>query len=94
VALTRSGNANAFEELVRRHQVTIFRITSQAIISPQTFRCPRNRVNSSADRDDHSTGRPLVCRPTPRLLQLIGAETLEEARGRMGVPADYGGDQR
>jgi RNA polymerase sigma-70 factor, ECF subfamily len=26
VALTRSGNANAFEELVRRHQVTIFRI--------------------------------------------------------------------
>ena len=26
VALARSGNANAFEELVRRHQVTIFRI--------------------------------------------------------------------
>jgi RNA polymerase sigma-70 factor (ECF subfamily) len=26
VALTRSGNANAFEELVRRHQATIFRI--------------------------------------------------------------------
>ncbi len=26
VALARSGHANAFEELVRRHQVTIFRI--------------------------------------------------------------------
>jgi hypothetical protein len=28
-------------------------------------------------------GRPLVYRPTPRLLQLLGVETLEEARGRM-----------
>lgn len=26
VALARSGNANAFEQLVRRHQVTVFRI--------------------------------------------------------------------
>jgi chromosome segregation and condensation protein ScpB/DNA-binding XRE family transcriptional regulator len=42
-----------------------------------------------ADRDEHATGRPLVYRPTPRLLQLLGAETLEEARGRLGVPADY-----
>jgi chromosome segregation and condensation protein ScpB len=33
-----------------------------------------------ADRDDHATGRPLVYQPTPRLLQLIGAERLEEAR--------------
>lgn len=43
-----------------------------------------------AERDDHGLGRPLVYRPTPRLLQLLGAETLEEARGRIGVPADYG----
>jgi hypothetical protein len=34
-------------------------------------------------------GRPLVYRPTPRLLQLLGAETLEEARVRLRVPADY-----
>jgi hypothetical protein len=39
------------------------------------------------------TGRPLVYRPTPRLLQLLGAETLEEARGWMGVPADYPSDK-
>jgi hypothetical protein len=25
-----------------------------------------------AERDDHATGRPLVYRPTPRLLQLLG----------------------
>jgi hypothetical protein len=33
-------------------------------------------------------GRPLVYQPTPRLLQLLGAQTLEEARGRLGVPAE------
>src|SRR5207245_8902905 len=38
----------------------------------------------SVDRDDHATGRPLVYRATPRLLQLLGAETLEEVRGRLG----------
>jgi hypothetical protein len=27
-----------------------------------------------ADRDDHANGSPLGCRPTPRLLQLLGAE--------------------
>jgi len=42
-----------------------------------------------AERDDHAIGRPLVSRATPRLLQLLGVETLEEARGRLGVPADY-----
>jgi hypothetical protein len=31
----------------------------------------------------------LVYRPTPRLLQVLGTKTLEEARGRLGVPADY-----
>jgi hypothetical protein len=42
-----------------------------------------------ADRDDHAMGRPLVYRPTPRLLQLIGAETLEEARRAMAVTAEH-----
>jgi hypothetical protein len=42
-----------------------------------------------ADRDEHATGRPLVHRPTPRLLQLLDAETLEEARGRLEAPPDY-----
>jgi hypothetical protein len=36
-----------------------------------------------AERDDHATGRPLVYRPTPTLLQLLRVETLEEARGRL-----------
>jgi chromosome segregation and condensation protein ScpB len=42
-----------------------------------------------AERDDHASGRPLVYRPTPRLIQLLGAETLEEARGTLAVPPDY-----
>jgi chromosome segregation and condensation protein ScpB len=41
-----------------------------------------------AETDDHSMGRPLVYRPTLRLLQLLGAETAEEVRGRLGVPED------
>ena len=43
-----------------------------------------------ADRDDHAMGRALVYRPTPRLLQLVEVETLEEARRKLGVPTDYG----
>jgi hypothetical protein len=35
-------------------------------------------------------GSPLVYRPTPRLLKLVEAETLEEARLKLGVPTDYG----
>ena len=35
-------------------------------------------------------GHPLVYRPTPRLLQLVSVETLEEARRKLGVPTDYG----
>jgi hypothetical protein len=31
-------------------------------------------------------GRPLVYRPTPRLLQLLGAEMLEEARRTITRP--------
>jgi hypothetical protein len=42
-----------------------------------------------ADRDDHAIGHPLVYGPTPRLLHLLGAETLEEAREKLTVPADY-----
>jgi hypothetical protein len=42
-----------------------------------------------AERDDHTTGRPLVYGATPGLLQLLGAETLEEARQRLTVPPDY-----
>jgi chromosome segregation and condensation protein ScpB len=37
----------------------------------------------SAEKDEHATGRPLVYRATPGLLQLVGAETLEEVRGRL-----------
>jgi hypothetical protein len=41
-----------------------------------------------ADRDDHANGRPLGCRPTPRLLQLLAAETLEVAKRAMAVKAE------
>jgi transcriptional regulator with XRE-family HTH domain len=37
----------------------------------------------SAEKGEHATGRPLVYRATPGLLQLLGAETLEEVRGRL-----------
>src|SRR2546425_8680841 len=57
--------------------------------SSETLALLLSRGLLCAERDDHATGRPLVYRPTPRLLQLLGAETLEEARQRMGVPADY-----
>jgi chromosome segregation and condensation protein ScpB len=57
--------------------------------SSETLALLLSRGLLCADRDDHATGRPLVYGPTPRLLQLLGAETLEEARRRMGVPADY-----
>src|SRR5437899_10168472 len=45
-----------------------------------------------AERDDHAMGRPLVYGPTPRLLQLLGAETLEEARGRLRLTASQRSD--
>jgi chromosome segregation and condensation protein ScpB len=51
--------------------------------SSETLALLLSRGLLCAERDDHATGRPLVYRPTPRLLQLLGAETLEEARGRM-----------
>jgi chromosome segregation and condensation protein ScpB/DNA-binding XRE family transcriptional regulator len=51
--------------------------------SSETLALLLSRGLLCAERDDHATGRPLVYRPTPRLLQLLGAETLEEARERM-----------
>ena len=51
--------------------------------SSETLALLLSRGLLCAERDDHATGRPLVYRPTPRLLQLLGVETLEEARGRM-----------
>jgi chromosome segregation and condensation protein ScpB len=62
--------------------------------SSETLALLLSRGLLAAERDDHAMGPPLVYWPTPRLLQLLGVETLEEARGRMGVPADYGADQR
>jgi hypothetical protein len=50
--------------------------------SSETLALLLSRGLLCADRDDHAMGRPLIYRPTPRLLQLLGAETLEEARGR------------
>src|SRR2546423_9997809 len=48
--------------------------TLALLLSPSLF---------CAVRYDHANGRPLVYRPTPRLLQLLGVETLEEARRKM-----------
>jgi chromosome segregation and condensation protein ScpB len=56
--------------------------------SSETLALLLSRRLLCAERDDHATGRPLVYRPTPRLLQLLHAETLEEARGGLGMPAD------
>ncbi|MBJ7597023.1 MAG: hypothetical protein JF922_02910 [Candidatus Dormibacteraeota bacterium] len=55
--------------------------------SSETLALLLSRGSLCAERDDHATGRPLVYRPTPRLLQLLKAETLEEARGRLRVAA-------
>jgi chromosome segregation and condensation protein ScpB/DNA-binding XRE family transcriptional regulator len=55
--------------------------------SSETLALLLSRDLLCAERDDHATGRPLVYRPTPRLLQLLGAQTLEEARDRLQVPA-------
>jgi hypothetical protein len=56
--------------------------------SSETLALLLSRGLLCADRDDHATGRPLVYRPTPRLLRLLGAQTLEEARVRLQVAAD------
>jgi Segregation and condensation complex subunit ScpB len=56
--------------------------------SSETLALLLSRGLLEADRDDHANGRPLVYSLTPRLLQLLGVETLEEARRRVGVPAE------
>jgi hypothetical protein len=58
--------------------------------SSETLALVLSRGLPCAERDDHANGRPLVYGPTPRVVQLLGAETLDEARGRLGVPADTG----
>jgi chromosome segregation and condensation protein ScpB len=60
--------------------------------SSETLALLLSRGLLCAERDDHANGRPLVYRATPRLLQLLGAETLEEARGGLRVPADFASD--
>ncbi|MBJ7604617.1 MAG: SMC-Scp complex subunit ScpB [Candidatus Dormibacteraeota bacterium] len=57
--------------------------------SSETLALLLSRGLLCAKRDYHAMGRPLVYRPTPRLLQLLGAETVEEVRGRMGMPVEY-----
>ncbi len=56
--------------------------------SSETLALLLSRGLLCAERDDHATGRPLVYQPMPRLLQLLGVETLEEARGRLRVAAE------
>ncbi len=51
--------------------------------SSETLALLLSRGLLCAERDDHAMGRPLVYRPTPRLLQLLGVGTVEEARGRL-----------
>jgi chromosome segregation and condensation protein ScpB/DNA-binding XRE family transcriptional regulator len=53
--------------------------------SSETLALLLSRGLLCAERDDHAMGRPLVYGPTPRLLQLLGATTVEEVRGRMKV---------
>ncbi|MDP9247822.1 MAG: hypothetical protein M3O95_07030 [Candidatus Dormibacteraeota bacterium] len=57
--------------------------------SSETLALLRSRGLLEADRDEHAAGRRLVYRPTPRLLRLLGGETLNEPRRRLNVPADY-----
>src|SRR5207244_92354 len=49
--------------------------------SSETLALLLSRGLLCTERDDHATGRPLVYRPTPRLLQLLSVDTVEEARG-------------
>jgi chromosome segregation and condensation protein ScpB len=51
--------------------------------SSETLALLLSRGLLCAERDDHGAGRPLVYRPTPRLLNLLRVETIEEARGSL-----------
>jgi chromosome segregation and condensation protein ScpB len=57
--------------------------------SSETLALLLSRGLLCADRDDQAMGRPLAYRPTPRLLQLLGVETLEEVQGKLGVLTNY-----
>jgi chromosome segregation and condensation protein ScpB len=57
--------------------------------SSETLALLLSRGLLCAERDDHANGRPLVYRPTLRLLQLLGTETLEEVRGKMATWPNY-----
>jgi chromosome segregation and condensation protein ScpB len=87
--------------MATRRRIEIVRGAAQLSIGPdgplslprdssETLALLLSRGLLCADRDDHAMGRPLVYRPTPRLLQLVEVETLEEARRKLGVPTDYG----
>ena len=57
--------------------------------SSETLALLLSRGLLCADRDDHAMGRPLVYRPTPRLLQLLKVETLEEAKRAIAGPVEH-----
>ncbi len=57
--------------------------------SSETLALLLSRGLLCAKRDDHAMGRPLVYRPTPRLLQLLKAETLEEPKRAIAGPVEH-----
>jgi hypothetical protein len=57
--------------------------------SSETLALLLSRGLLCAERDDHANGRPIVHRPTLRLLQLLGTGTLEEVRGKMATWPHY-----
>jgi chromosome segregation and condensation protein ScpB len=61
--------------------------------SSETLALLLSRGLLCAERDDHATGRPLIYRPTPRLLQMLGVETLEAARGTLRIAPRSPGSQ-
>jgi hypothetical protein len=80
--------------MATRRRIEEFRGAAQLLIRPEgPVFLPRDSSETlalllswgllCAERDDHATGRPLVYRPTPGLPQLLGAGTLEGARGSM-----------
>ncbi|MDQ6919991.1 MAG: SMC-Scp complex subunit ScpB [Actinomycetota bacterium] len=86
--------------MVTRRRIEEVRGATQLSIGPEgPMSLPRDGMETlalllsrgllCADRDDHAMGRPLIYRPTSRLLQLLRAETLVEARGMLRGPADH-----
>jgi hypothetical protein len=56
--------------------------------SSETLALLLSRGLLCAERHDHATGWPLVYRPTPLMLQLLRAATLEEVRASLAAPVD------